>query len=250
MKVTTEMIVKELEWVYGRAGFIEKKKNKKIKKIMVNLDFLKTGKEWMSSDLTLLLESDVPQEWVKKAPGTNVPYLPIDKVDYLLRNVYVASWSEVVDMVINQFSANVVLRLFVKLENGRIEHVDGVGSASSKTGIDQALPIAESNAKKNAAKKLGKIFGRDLSREGEEKAKVEALVEKAEIEIDTKVGVDFNPVVDRITKQLEKTKTVKGFSALLKALDVNAEEGQISNSEFEVLIRSIEFKMKCLGFKL
>lgn len=119
-----------------------------------------------------LLDQEPPKEWLKEHPtarsekGEPTMHLPIERVDYLLRSLFLRYWTEVVRTDLTQNSVVITVRLFVVNPiTGKTEWTDGIGAQSHVKNIEQAAPIAESNAKKNAAKKLGRIFGRDISRD-------------------------------------------------------------------------------------
>lgn len=120
-------------------------------------------------------------EWVKTNQG--VKYLPIERVENLLRTIYQRWEVGVVDfkVVANAICVHVRLRVQDPVYGEWIEQ-DGLGavpiqvkSGSSPTAFDSIvpnaiqknLPAAESLAIKDAAEKLGKVFGSDLNRRDE-----------------------------------------------------------------------------------
>ena len=127
----------------------------------------------------LLLEKDVPQQWIKTHPLYKMEYLPIDKVELLLDRLF-KSWEvEVKDYRVVANSICVHITLKVVDFNGNERRIDGLGAAplQTKSGaspVDQsalltdavmkALPSAKSFAIKDAAEHLGVIFGRNLGR--------------------------------------------------------------------------------------
>ena len=140
--------------------------------------------------LNKLLNEPPPQKWIKGHPFVNVkneqgqniplPYLPIDKVEYLLTRIF-QEWKVEVKNVQQLFNS-VAVTITLHYKNpltGEWKSHDGVGacgiqtdkgaSAADLTAIKQsavmmALPSAKSYAIKDAADHLGKLFGRDLSR--------------------------------------------------------------------------------------
>lgn len=202
------------------------------------------------SELQKLLESDPLPEWLKVHPnairsdGSQVLYLPIEKVDYLLRSIFNGHWWEILNTSIHQNSIQVTGRLlYVNPENGKVMHQDGVGGAMTAQGIEVAIAIAESNAKKNAAKKIGKIFGRDLSRDFNEPKKEE----QKGIEIPKKTNK--NPVLDGIIKQIEKSKTKKQFQTIHNNVNVKVDENQLDGDEIEQITTAIQQRMSELNLK-
>lgn len=206
------------------------------------------------NELQKLLEKEPAKEWLKDHPtaknekGEAVKYLPIERIDFLLRSIYAGHWVEVIDTNLTQFSIQITVRLFiVNPETGRVEHSDGVGAASSKLGIEAAAPIAESLAKKNAAKKLGKIFGRDISRELDGESEVKKPKEE---EVKEEVKKDDNPVKNRLITQINKTRSAQGLKNIISAFSVRYEAGQVSEEEYEEINKEIEIKAKKLNIKL
>lgn len=149
-----------------------------------------TDEKYNETALTVILNSTPPEKWLKEHPlakiknsqGQSVPlpYLPIDKVEYLLTKIYGRWWVEVLDTKTIANSVAVTVRLFVKNPlTGEAEWNDGVGATPIQTdagagamdwnkakssGVQIALPSAETYAIKDAAEKFGKLFGKDLGR--------------------------------------------------------------------------------------
>jgi hypothetical protein len=219
-------------------------------KILPSFEDLLSGNVELT-ELQRLLENEPKKEWLKNHPtaknenGEFLQYLPIERIDFLLRSIYSGHWLEVIDTNLTQFSIQITVRLFVvNPENGRVEHTDGVGAASSKLGIEAAAPIAESLAKKNAAKKLGKIFGRDISRELDGENEPKKTEQKQE---ETKE--ESNPVKERLLIQIKKTKSLQGLKNIVKAFTLRVEQEQITGVEFEEISNEIEKKTKELQNK-
>lgn len=140
--------------------------------------------------LTVILNQNPPASWLSKHPiakiknaeGNEVPlpYLPIGKIEYLLTKIYGKWWVEVRNVLTIANSVTVTVRLYVVNPITGIEQWnDGVGAApiqtdkgagamdwnaAKSTGVQIALPAAETYAIKDAAEKFGKIFGKDLGR--------------------------------------------------------------------------------------
>lgn len=120
-------------------------------------------------------------EWIKTNQG--VKYLPIERVEHLLRTIY-QRWEVAVVgycVIANAITVHVRLRVQDPVYGEWIEQ-DGLGavpiqvkSGSSPTSfeaivpnaIQKNLPAAESLAIKDAAEKLGKVFGSDINRKDE-----------------------------------------------------------------------------------
>lgn len=213
------------------------------------IEELKSG-EVEQTELRKLLEQSPPEEWLKphietfNRNGKPVFYLPIERVDFLLRSIFPSSWFEVLNVGIYQHSVQVTGRLFyVNPSNNRVEHSDGVGGSTTAQGFEAAVGIAESNAKKSAAKKLGKIFGRDLSRELGEPEKEP---EKEEVEEEKDLG---NPVKKRIIKQIKVTKTKAGFQRINVNVLNAIKEGELDESDVDEITQCLTQRMEFINLK-
>jgi hypothetical protein len=133
-----------------------------------------------NDQLKTLLNMPVNQAWLKKHPISGHPYLPVDKVDYLLDRIY-GRWELQINSIA-QIENSVVAHVTLKLWNpgrGEWDYQDGAGAmpiqVDSQTppadmqkiksnGVQLAVPAAVSYAKKDAADNLGTIFGRNVTR--------------------------------------------------------------------------------------
>lgn len=133
------------------------------------------------SDKFLALVNQPPHDkWVKIHPMYKNKYIPIDKVEYLLKRIFQHYKIEVLREGIMLNAAYVVVRVHY-LHPQKLEWMfhDGVGAKgfqldsgaapSDLTSIKaeavmMALPIAKSTAIKDACDHLGKLFGGDLNR--------------------------------------------------------------------------------------
>lgn len=199
------------------------------------------------NDLQKLLESEPPKEWLQDLEVTQnkakkiIKYLPIERVDYLLRSIYIDNWCEILSTGIYQTSCQVTLRLFVVNPiDEKIYHVDGVGGASSIGGVDVALALAKANAKKNASKELGKIFGRDLSRETE--IKTTEKTDQTENE-----NQEENHVKKGIVLQLQRLKTKKGLINCINQFIKRCEAGEVEITDHEI---NLLIKAKCQKYEV
>lgn len=133
------------------------------------------------NDLNILLNHEPRKEWIKRHPmASNVSYIPIEVVEYLLTSIFI-TWS--VEIRHTQVIANsVVITIRLHYRNpidGEMRYQDGIGAAPMQTAqgagatdftqiksdaVMKAAPAAESYAVKDAAEKLGKLFGKDLNR--------------------------------------------------------------------------------------
>lgn len=130
--------------------------------------------------LNELLANPPSKAWVKKHPMTKNDYLPIDKVEFLLKRIFGEVKTEILSYAAIFQSVAVHVRLHYKNPvTGEWSFQDGVGAAPIQTdagksaadlgaiksvAVQIALPSAESYAIKDAAEKLGALFGANLSR--------------------------------------------------------------------------------------
>lgn len=138
-----------------------------------------------NDEFKLLLNANPPEKFVKRHPfvksdGVNLPYVPIDKIEFLLDRIF-QEWKIEVLREGQMFnSVYVTVRLhYINPLTGQWAYHDGVGamgmqtdkgsnasdlSAIKQDAVMKALPAAKSYAIKDAADHLGAIFGRNLNR--------------------------------------------------------------------------------------
>lgn len=133
-----------------------------------------------NDELNLLLNQPPSDKWVKKHPMTGMPYLPIDKIEFLLTYIFQEWYIEVKEVQALFQSIAVTVALFYKNPiTGAWCKTEGVGASPVQTdagknasdlgaiknaAVQMALPSAKSYAIKDAAEHLGILFGRDLNR--------------------------------------------------------------------------------------
>lgn len=154
------------------------------------------------AQLKTLLNQVPPEKWVKKHPMSNVAYVPVEKVEYLLDKIFGRWRLEIksVKPVFNSICAEIRLwywnplvtnylihdgRLVYDKEGqpvviyGEWDYHDGTGAMPVQTdkgasaadlgaikhdAVAKAAPAAVSYALKDAADHIGIIFGRNVSR--------------------------------------------------------------------------------------
>lgn len=132
-------------------------------------------------EFNVLVNQNPPKAWVKvnKFAG-NSQYLPIDKVELLLRKIYKDVNIEVLRESVMFNAVTVTVRIhYTHPVTGQKGFKDGVGAKQIQTkqgasaadlasinnnAVEMALPIAKTNAMKDAAHTFGRIFGGDLNR--------------------------------------------------------------------------------------
>lgn len=130
----------------------------------------------------VLLNQDPPQSWVKKNPyAGNSLYIPIEKVEWMLRRLFKNPRFEIRQqgVMFNSCYTTVRIHYFDPVLNDWTFQ-DGTGASQIQTtkgsspaemqnigqgAVEKALPDSYSQAIKNAAKKIGRIFGSDLNRD-------------------------------------------------------------------------------------
>lgn len=134
-----------------------------------------------SEALNNLLNVAPPEKWVRTHPF--IPgwlYIPIDKVEYLLRKVFKSYRIEVLREGTAFNGVFVVVRVhYLNPATGDMDYHDGIGAAQLQTkkgtspadlvnvnngAISMAFPIAKTLAVKDACDHFGKLFGSDLNR--------------------------------------------------------------------------------------
>lgn len=133
--------------------------------------------------LMVLLNQPPLPAWIKKHPNiANFLYLPIERVEYLLKSIFKLYKIEVLheQQLLNGVAVRVRVHYLHPVENIWLFH-DGVGAkelqTKSQTGplkpdmsnvsrgaIEMALGIAKTVAIKDACDHFGKLFGSDLNR--------------------------------------------------------------------------------------
>lgn len=145
------------------------------------------------SVLQVLLNQPPQESWLKDHPlakkeimtpqgKTKVPlkYIPIERLEWLLTNVFVKWRVEIKNskLVANSIMVEIRLHYFDHVYN-EWHWQDGIGAQPLQTdqgcgavdfnhiksnAVQIAAPAAESYAVKDAAEKIGKLFGKDLNR--------------------------------------------------------------------------------------
>ncbi|MEN6387146.1 MAG: hypothetical protein ABFD79_18360 [Phycisphaerales bacterium] len=138
-------------------------------------------KKEAQNDLNRLLNMPPAQGWLKQHPmASNVRYIPIERIEWLLTKLFIQWHVEVRQVQIIANSVVCTIRLYYQdiLTNQELWQ-DGIGAAPIQTdkgtgamdwnatkndAVMKAAPAAESYAVKDAAEKIGKLFGKDLNR--------------------------------------------------------------------------------------
>lgn len=134
-----------------------------------------------NEDLNLYLDADVPEKWIKvnKFAG-NSKYLPIDKVEWLLRKIFKQFRIEITGQGVAFNGVWVSVRIhYLHPVTGLWEFHDGIGASElqtkqgsspadlqniNKNALAMAFPVAKSYAIKDASHHFGNCFGANLNR--------------------------------------------------------------------------------------
>ena len=160
--------------------------------------------------LNFLLNQEVPKSWIKYHPyikktitneqGKKVqvpyPYLPIDKVNHLLRKIFKRHRIEILRENTAFNGVVVTIRLhYWNIVFNEWDFHDGIGAINLQTkagsspadlqninngALSMAFPLAKTLAIKDAADELGKIFGADLNRNDTLPASMDSKPKKTE----------------------------------------------------------------------
>lgn len=148
---------------------------------------------WKNDQLNYLLSRNPPKDWITKHPFIKkdvivngqkqkapYEYLPIDKVEHLLRKIFKEYKIEITDQGSSFNGVWVTVRVHYKSPiNGEWYYHDGIGASQLQTksgtspadlqninngAISMAFPLAKTLAIKDACDMFGNIFGANLNR--------------------------------------------------------------------------------------
>lgn len=136
---------------------------------------------WKADALMTLLNQPPKPEWIKEHPFIKGhKYLPIERVEYLLKTVFKRYRIEVTGQGTAFNGVWVTVRIhYANPLTGEWDFHDGIGAAQLQTAkgtspadlqninngaLSMAFPIAKTLAIKDACDAFGKLFGSDLNR--------------------------------------------------------------------------------------
>ena len=171
--------------------------------------------------LNVILSTPPPATWVKQHPfikGYN--YLPIDKVEYLLRRCFKKYQIEVIKtaQLFNAIEVTVRVHYLNPATNEMMYH-DGVGAQELQTkqgsgnlnmdmsnvnkgAVMMALPIAKSIAIKDACDHFGDLFGANLNRK-------DIVQFTGDTELLSAESVHNSKEKERVIKHIENATTIE-----------------------------------------
>jgi len=152
-------------------------------------------------EFNTLINQNPPVKWIKTNPyANNSKYLPIDKVELLLRKIYKDVDIEVLREGVMFNALYVTVRIhYTHPVTGEKGFKDGTGAKQIQTkkgsspsdmaninnnAVEMALPIAKTNAIKDATHTLGRIFGGDLNRKDVLEEKLDETLQNKKWEVE------------------------------------------------------------------
>lgn len=185
---------------------------------MINMIYAeKQIKKANADSLKTLFNHQPNPKWIKEHPfAKGVKYLPIDKIEYLLDQLFMSWRVEVINISQLFNSISVHVRLHYQLPDEQWTFQDGVGAIGIQTdagssaadltkikhdAVMKALPGAKAYAIKDAADHIGNLFGRNLNR-------------KDAIQ-------NFDPIVGRQTKTKEQIELERLVELLKRAKTID-----------------------------
>lgn len=180
-----------------------------------------------SEQLNLLLNQPPNPKWIKEHPyikGYN--YIPIDKVEYLLRRIFKRFRIEITGQGTAFNGVWVTVRVhYLNPATNELDYHDGIGACQLQTksgtspsdlininngAIAMAFPLAKTVAVKDACDHFGKLFGCDLNRK-------DALPFTTDENI---IGA-ANPIDPSIQEQLNLMTDIEGLNKYSDQLPKN-----------------------------
>jgi hypothetical protein len=171
--------------------------------------------------LNVILSTPPPATWVKVHPFIkNYNYLPIDKVEYLLRRCFKKYQIEVIKtaQLFNAIEVTVRVHYLNPATNEMMFH-DGVGAQELQTkqgtgnlnmdmsnvnkgSVMMALPIAKSIAIKDACDHFGDLFGANLNRK-------DIVQFTGDTELLSNEAIHTSKEKERVIKHIENATTIE-----------------------------------------
>lgn len=202
---------------------------------------------YKSNALMVILNQKPPTKWVKTHPTIKIknekeewvplPYIPVERLEYMLTRIYGRWWMEVKTVGSIANSVYVVVRVYVTNPiTNEVEWNDGCGAVAIQTNagagamdwnavksnaIQIGMPAAKSYAFKDAVESFGNLFGKDLTRKDnidynsllKPEASVEDLQELLELKKEALSEADLKDA-ERIISGKEKASYNKLFKNL------------------------------------
>jgi len=145
-------------------------------------DLIKKLKEVKTNaDLLEVLENNPPESWIKEHPIIRIKFLPIDKVEFLLRSIFGFNYKiEVLEHKEIFNATSVAVRVHYREldvpynwlfhdgigadEPRKIYLQDGKTDLFENFAVSSSVPLAKTLAIKDSCDHFGNLFGSDLNR--------------------------------------------------------------------------------------
>jgi len=181
--------------------------------------------------LNVILSTPPPATWVKQHPFIkSYKYLPIDKVEYLLRRCFKKYQIEVIKtaQLFNAIEVTVRVHYLNPATNEMMYH-DGVGAQELQTtqgsgnlktdmsnvnrgAVMMALPIAKSVAIKDACDHFGDLFGANLNRK-------DIVQFTGDTELLSAEGIHNSKEKERVIKHIKNANTLYTLIEVISLVD-------------------------------
>jgi hypothetical protein len=182
-----------------------------------------------TDELNFLLNQEPPKTWVKEHPFVRGhKYVPIDKVEYLLRKIFKKYRIEILREGTSFNGVYVCVRVhYLNPVSNDWDYHDGIGAihlqvkkgsspsdlANINNGaLSMAFPLAKTLAIKDACDMFGKLFGSDLNRRDSLPASMDVKKEKVD------------PIAERILILLNDVKTQEDLDFIKGLKEAQTEE--------------------------
>lgn len=193
-------------------------------------------------DFNVLMNQEPPSSWVKvnKYAG-NSYYLPIEKVEWLLRRIFKQFRIEITGQGVAFNGVWVTVRVhYVHPVTNEWEYHDGIGAEAlqvksgsspadlanlNKGALAMAFPLAKSQAVKDACDHFGKAFGADLNRKD-----VIAYGQDEKLH-----NVKREKEIERLLRLIEAATGLEELEALREHVDAMGDEGLTGEYEAKML---------------
>lgn len=184
-----------------------------------------------SEQVNVLLNQPPPENWIKKHDYIkDYRYLPIDKVEFLLKKLFKKTRIEILREGQSFNGVYVVVRVWYQdILTGEMEYHDGIGACQLQTAkgtspadlaninngaLSMAFPIAKTIAIKDACDHLGNIFGANTNRKDTLSLNVDEKLVAAVMSAEEKrVSKLIEKAKDRVTLESLKTHLTEQLQA-------------------------------------
>jgi hypothetical protein len=195
---------------------MEQNKNLQVIKKLPTLTELTSENLPEASDIEALnyyLNQPPPEKWIKEHPTiTGYKYLPIDKIEYMLRRIFKRYRIEVTGQGVSFNGVWVTVRVhYWNIATSEWDYHDGIGAEQLQTkkgtsaadlinvnhgAVSMAFPKAKTAAVKDACDHFGNLFGANLNRKDTLNFSIDAGLVDAEPQ---KLDPEIQESIDLIT---------------------------------------------------